>query len=386
MKSDKSLIKRFLPLLTMMLALVLAIAITTTTIAYYVITAGSEGSDYNPANPTDPSFTNPTPSFRLYSDDNKMNDVYIYVPDQGYPVFVRAAIIITWQRYAPCTCNDPVYCEGCPDCPDCEEDCEYCKDCDMDCPDCAACAARRACEKCEGCQEDGCDDCDECKEGDCSSCEGCLPRAECEDCEYCPNCEEDCLNCEEGCSDCSGCAQKFVECKDCEQCKDGNCEDCTNCENNCTNCAGCLAECGECANDCEDCEDCPKCNGDESDDYDVYFITPKVDTDYTITFGNNWEISGNFYYYTLPVESIGDVSKNRTIKIDSPLISQFEFLKDDNSLSDEGWFLNVEIVVQTIQAIGYTDEDENGNEIPAWQDAWGVTRDEETGKWEEKQL
>ena len=268
-----------MPLFIVLLVLVLVVAVATPTIAYYIRSAGKVESEYNPAQPSDPSFKQPKPSFRLSSsDETEIKNLYISVPDQGYPVFVRVAIVITWQKLADCICLIPQECSG---------------------------------EKCSNC-------------ADCNDCE------DCEDCVDCPKCEE-------------------VYCDSCGQ-EDKQCE-------------------------CEDCEECPRCNDDPDDDWDVIFAIPQKGEDYSLTLGDKWTTVENneFYYCTSAVQSLyPDYDKLEPLS--TPV-----FITECKLLSTaqppiEGCVLNVEIIVQTIQAIGYTDPDKNGNETPAWQDAWGLTK------------
>lgn len=113
MKSEKPLIKRLLPFIVVLLALIVAAAIATPTIAYYIRSANEASQDYTPGESTDPSFgtgneqgsTGPSsgtgntdPSFQLGGDNKEVKDVSVYVPDDGYPVYVRVAILVTWVR------------------------------------------------------------------------------------------------------------------------------------------------------------------------------------------------------------------------------------------------------------------------------------------------
>lgn len=71
---------------------------------------------------------------------------------------------------------------------------------------------------------------------------------------------------------------------------------------------------------------------------------------------NGWVKQGDYYYYQPPVESGGqtDILINTCEPTENP----------------EGYTLNVEVIAQTVQAVGNTDA--NG-EIPAYQDAWGIS-------------
>ena len=93
----------------------------------------------------------------------------------------------------------------------------------------------------------------------------------------------------------------------------------------------------------------------------VYFSEPNKDGDYTIDLNlTDWVYNEDdgFYYYTKYVES-GKETTN--------LINE---CKQINAAPVEGYTLSVEIIVQTVQAIGYTDEDNPNGVIPAYQDAW----------------
>ena len=94
MKSEKPMIKRIAPLLIVLAVLMVVVAVAAPTIARYIINANSDiddGGDYTPAESGDPSFS-------LGDEVNKMENVRIAVEDKGYPVYVRVAIIITWQN------------------------------------------------------------------------------------------------------------------------------------------------------------------------------------------------------------------------------------------------------------------------------------------------
>lgn len=91
MKSEKPLIKRFAPLLVILAVLVALVAIITPVVAYYIRSAGEAKNDYTAAEPADPSFT-------LDGENSEIKNVAITVPDEGYPVYVRVAILVTWVR------------------------------------------------------------------------------------------------------------------------------------------------------------------------------------------------------------------------------------------------------------------------------------------------
>lgn len=109
-------------------------------------------------------------------------------------------------------------------------------------------------------------------------------------------------------------------------------------------------------------------NGDDV----VHFTKPVQDTDYEIRLktasGDDWFYRGEdgFYYYKNAVESEGKT----TVLL--------EFCRQlDTATPPEGYTLSVEIIVQTVQAVGYTDGEmegdtiKPGSEIEAWRDAWG---------------
>lgn len=103
----------------------------------------------------------------------------------------------------------------------------------------------------------------------------------------------------------------------------------------------------------------------------VYFSKPIEDSDYDLNLilsesgsTTGW-VKGNdgYYYYQTPVESDGKTSVliEKCVPIGKGPTSEYT--------------LNVEIIVQTVQAIGMTDG--NGTnpttEIPAYKDAWGIS-------------
>lgn len=98
----------------------------------------------------------------------------------------------------------------------------------------------------------------------------------------------------------------------------------------------------------------------KNEDGVVYFKPPKkgADYDYTIDLNlNDWtEGSDGYYYYKEKVESNGQTSYliNKCVQLNSAVPPA------------EGYSLSVELIVQTIQAIGNTDDSSNN---PAWKDA-----------------
>lgn len=93
-----------------------------------------------------------------------------------------------------------------------------------------------------------------------------------------------------------------------------------------------------------------------------------VDKDYTINYNlTDWfyRESDGFYYHKAPVayDGLNDTSKltNNLINRCTPVAGR----------TPAGYGLNVEIIAQTIQAVGTTDVDN----IPAVEDAWGIEVD-----------
>lgn len=94
----------------------------------------------------------------------------------------------------------------------------------------------------------------------------------------------------------------------------------------------------------------------------VYFSKPET-ADYTLVLNKTyWEKkSDGFYYYSEPVESGGK----------TPILI-YE-CKQINPAPAEGYTLSVEIIAQTVQAVGSTDENNPNGVIPAYEDAWGLS-------------
>lgn len=337
----KPLTKRF-RFLVIALALILVFAaIATPTLAYYIRVTGKVEESYDPGTPSNPEFGKPKLRLIVTSTENTLENVQITVPDYGYSVYVRAAIVINWLKPADCTCTQLTcgthYCTGCSICGD---DCDG-TECD-DCEGCKNCIIIPECDNCPDCDES----CEDHADGNCTDCVLCN-KVKCTDCENCPS--EDCKDCKTSCTDCEGCK------------KSSDCDDCVDCST------------------CPDRKDCPKCNDDPDDDWDIFFALPAegADADYTMSIGSGddgWVTSDDtgFYYYKKRVLSDGHVTENKsTITIQTPLIEKFEFLETAKP-PVEGCVLCIKLVIQTIQAIGYTDEDHDGDNLPepAWQDAW----------------
>lgn len=84
-------------------------------------------------------------------------------------------------------------------------------------------------------------------------------------------------------------------------------------------------------------------------------------TEFSITPGDNWFEHGGFYYYNEAVN-------NETVA--NPI-----FTSISANTSKTGYTLTVDVAVQTIQALGTTDEDN----VDAVKDAWGMSASEITG-------
>lgn len=88
----------------------------------------------------------------------------------------------------------------------------------------------------------------------------------------------------------------------------------------------------------------------------IYIKTPVENIDYTIEIGENWEKKDDgFYYYNFPIQT-GNTS---------PLIVKCEPVGES---PNENYYLSINIIPQTIQAVGSTDDED----IPAYVDGWGI--------------
>lgn len=98
----------------------------------------------------------------------------------------------------------------------------------------------------------------------------------------------------------------------------------------------------------------------------VHSLMPSRNSDYTYSNpSGSWRLVNDLWYYTLAVEGNGKVEPITIDFISNLALAQNPFIP---YVDTEMCHLNVEIIVQTIQAIGSTDD----GDIPAWQDAWGV--------------
>ena len=103
----------------------------------------------------------------------------------------------------------------------------------------------------------------------------------------------------------------------------------------------------------------------QTQDGTVYFMAPKEDTDYELSLNDDWiEGDDGIYYYgayygadrVLKAVESGE-------RISAPITS----VRKLTEVREKGYFLHVELLVETIQAVGWTDEDE---QQPAVADAW----------------
>lgn len=99
----------------------------------------------------------------------------------------------------------------------------------------------------------------------------------------------------------------------------------------------------------------------------VYYEPPVAtgdDPDYSIVLNtDDWAFNEDdgFYYFKNSVVSGGETS----ILIYS--------CTQDKEAPEDGYTLSVEIIVQTVQAVGFTDDSTDENKTPAWEDAsWSV--------------
>ena len=101
-----------------------------------------------------------------------------------------------------------------------------------------------------------------------------------------------------------------------------------------------------------------------AEDGNVLGKVPVKDTDYEITFDEtNWFFKDGFWYHKAAVNSQGNTS-----------VLIINCQKKEGAPVPTGYNLNVEILAQTIQALGTTDEGDTPV-VPAVTDAWKVRVD-----------
>lgn len=106
-------------------------------------------------------------------------------------------------------------------------------------------------------------------------------------------------------------------------------------------------------------------------DGNILFKKPIAGTDYQVTYGSDWTmIAGSadektYYYYT----GTNADSSNGVVKSEgttSAIIT--EFVDRATTPPYDGYELHVEVIVQTVQAVGYTDD----GTLAACERAWGL--------------
>lgn len=97
----------------------------------------------------------------------------------------------------------------------------------------------------------------------------------------------------------------------------------------------------------------------------IYGQMPVEGQDYVVDWnvgdGKTWFQKDGFYYYRQPVAYDGE---NVSSRYTTALLNQITVNREI-----DGYTLKAEIISQTIQAVGYTND---SSSIPAVQDAWGV--------------
>lgn len=83
----------------------------------------------------------------------------------------------------------------------------------------------------------------------------------------------------------------------------------------------------------------------------VYFTQPEEGTDYTITYGSDWQKRSDGYWYYNDTENKGIVNSGGTTT------ALIETCTAKTEAPVSGYTLNVKIVAQTIQSAGTTDAD-----------------------------
>ena len=108
----------------------------------------------------------------------------------------------------------------------------------------------------------------------------------------------------------------------------------------------------------------------------VSYQEPVKGVDYSLTLNEaDWEKRDDGFYYYVDKDSTENPKALLSVpsgEKTSALIQKCEQLAASMQPPDEGYTLCVDVIVQTIQAVGYTDGvDGVGNsQIPAWEDAW----------------
>lgn len=118
-------------------------------------------------------------------------------------------------------------------------------------------------------------------------------------------------------------------------------------------------------------------------DGEVLYVKPVKGTDYEIEYSADWvPLTGytadkdyqKTYYYFIGSDTENKANPtylNGVVKSGCKTTAIIESFVDKNTSKDlpyDGYELNVEIIVQTVQAVGYTDDDT----LTACEDAWGL--------------
>lgn len=124
-------------------------------------------------------------------------------------------------------------------------------------------------------------------------------------------------------------------------------------------------------------------NWEEDGKEGTYHATaPVAGTDYTLTLNTSDWFNGSdgFYYHKAMVDSNSTTAK---LINSCTAITPGPDVYDENGNLETDYKLNVQLIAQTIQALGTTDNDVNGNPvavgIPAVEDAWKVVTVDSNG-------
>lgn len=92
MKRTKPMKKPIISLLIILAVFVALVAAVTPVLAYYIRGTGDlQNGEYTPAEPSEPTI-----QITDINDETKGKQISVTVEDEGYPVFVRASIVVTW--------------------------------------------------------------------------------------------------------------------------------------------------------------------------------------------------------------------------------------------------------------------------------------------------
>ena len=113
-------------------------------------------------------------------------------------------------------------------------------------------------------------------------------------------------------------------------------------------------------------------------DGDVLYLDPKVNKDYVVSYYDEWKpithdegtASEKTYYYYM---GSNDDSQNGIVLSGGKTSALMTYKSLNTNPPIEGYQLHVEVIVQTVQAVGKTDAENEADEILAWWDAWGLS-------------